>query len=178
MLAGQDSTPAAHCFASSATFRLSKRTVCPPARISVTAACPTTPVPPVTNTFIVNVPCIGGYTGRLGANRRDGPSLDLVPPLTTSPRIRGKGELLSKAVSSLALLALAACGGLKEPYVVGAAGPWKQGYGLQNLQGVQLAAEEINKAGGINGHPFQLVTRDDEGDGTIAAKVAQEFVRN
>ena len=91
---------------------------------------------------------------------------------------RGKGELLSKAVSSLALLALAACGGLKEPYVVGAAGPWKQGYGLQNLQGVQLAAEEINKAGGINGHPFQVVTRDDEGDGTVAARVAQEFVRN
>lgn len=86
--------------------------------------------------------------------------------------------MLSKAVSSLALLALAACGGLKEPYVVGAAGPWKQGYGLQNLQGVQLAAEEINKAGGINGHPFQVVTRDDEGDGTVAAKVAQEFVRN
>jgi branched-chain amino acid transport system substrate-binding protein len=86
--------------------------------------------------------------------------------------------LLSKAVSSLALLALAACGGFKDPYVVGAAGPWKQGYGLQNLQGVQLAAEEINKAGGINGHPFQVITRDDDGDGTIAAKIAQEFVRN
>jgi branched-chain amino acid transport system substrate-binding protein len=91
---------------------------------------------------------------------------------------RGKGELLSKAVLSLALLALAACVGTKDPYVVGAAGPWKQGYGLQNLQGVQLAAEEINKAGGINGHPLQVVARDDEGDGTIAAKIAQEFVRN
>ena len=86
--------------------------------------------------------------------------------------------MLSKAVSSLALLALAACGGLKDPYTVGAAGPWKQGYGLQNLQGVQLAAEEINKAGGINGHPFQIVTRDDEGDGTVAARIAQEFVNN
>jgi branched-chain amino acid transport system substrate-binding protein len=85
---------------------------------------------------------------------------------------------LSKAVSSLALLALAACAGTKDPYVVGAAGPWKQGYGLQNLQGIQLAAEEINKAGGINGHALQVVTRDDEGDGTIAAKIAQEFVRN
>jgi len=81
---------------------------------------------------------------------------------------------LSKVVSSLALLALAACGGLKEPYVVGAAGPWKQGYGLQNLQGVQLAAEEINKAGGINGHPFAVVSRDDEGDGTVAAILVAE----
>ncbi|HZE07979.1 MAG TPA: ABC transporter substrate-binding protein [Gemmatimonadaceae bacterium] len=85
---------------------------------------------------------------------------------------------MSKAVSFLALLALAACVGTKDPYVVGAAGPWKEGYGLQNLQGIQLAAEEINKAGGINGHPFQVISRDDEGDGTIAAKVAQEFVKN
>src|SRR3954464_8279689 len=91
---------------------------------------------------------------------------------------RGKGELLSKAVLSLALLALAACAGSKDPYFVGAAGPWKEGYGLQNLQGVQLAAEEINKAGGINGHPFEIISRDDEGDGTVAAKVAAEFVKN
>src|ERR1700738_4940373 len=89
---------------------------------------------------------------------------------------RGKGELLSKVVSSLALVALSACGGLKEPYLVGAAGPWKQGYGLQNLQGVVLAAEEINKAGGINGHPFRVMLRDDEGDGPTAAKIAQDFV--
>jgi branched-chain amino acid transport system substrate-binding protein len=91
---------------------------------------------------------------------------------------RGKGELLSKAVLSLALLAVVACAGTKDPYIVGAAGPWKEGYGLQNLQGVQLAAEEINKAGGINGHPFEIISRDDEGDGTVAAKVAAEFVKN
>jgi branched-chain amino acid transport system substrate-binding protein len=84
--------------------------------------------------------------------------------------------LSSKVVGSIALLALAACTGDKTPYVVGAAGPWKQGYGLQNLQGVQLAAEEINKAGGINGHEFRVITRDDEGDGPTAAKIAQNFV--
>jgi branched-chain amino acid transport system substrate-binding protein len=85
---------------------------------------------------------------------------------------------LSKAVLTLTLLALCACAARKDPYVVGAAGPWKQGYGLQNLQGVQLAAEEINKAGGINGHAFQVIERDDEGDGAMATKIAQEFVRN
>jgi branched-chain amino acid transport system substrate-binding protein len=85
---------------------------------------------------------------------------------------------LSKAVLTLTLLALSACAARKDPYVVGAAGPWKQGYGLQNLQGVQLAAEEINKAGGINGHAFQVIERDDEGDGALASKIAQEFVRN
>ncbi len=83
-----------------------------------------------------------------------------------------------RVVSSIALLALGACVGSKEAYVVGAAGPWKQGYGLQNLQGVELAAEEINKAGGIDGHPFRVISRDDAGDGPQAAKIAQEFVAN
>jgi branched-chain amino acid transport system substrate-binding protein len=86
--------------------------------------------------------------------------------------------LSSKVISSLALLALSACIGSKEPYVVGAVGPWKQGYGLQNLQGVQLAAEEINKAGGIDGHALRVIERDDAGDGPKAARIAQEFVAN
>jgi len=86
--------------------------------------------------------------------------------------------VLSKAAWSVALLALAGCAANKDPYVVGAAGPWKQGYGLQNLQGVQLAVEEINKAGGINGHALRLITRDDDGDGATAARIAQEFVAN
>ena len=64
--------------------------------------------------------------------------------------------MLSKAVSSFALVALAACAASKPTYIIGAAGPWKQGYGLQNLQGIQLAVEEINKAGGINGHPLTV----------------------
>jgi branched-chain amino acid transport system substrate-binding protein len=84
--------------------------------------------------------------------------------------------LLSKAAWSVAFLAIAGCAGTREPYIVAAAGPWKQGYGLQNLQGVELAVEEINKAGGINGHPLRLVSRDDDGDGTVAAKIAQDFV--
>jgi branched-chain amino acid transport system substrate-binding protein len=92
--------------------------------------------------------------------------------------IEGRGKLSLKVISSFALLALAACAATNEPYVVGAVGPWKQGYGLQNLQGVQLAAEEINRAGGIDGHAFKVITRDDAGDGPQAAKIAQEFVGN
>jgi branched-chain amino acid transport system substrate-binding protein len=84
--------------------------------------------------------------------------------------------LLSKIALAAAFLALAGCTTTREPYIVGAAGPWKQGYGLQNLQGVELAVEEINKAGGINGHPLRLISRDDEGDGTVATKIAQDFV--
>src|SRR5687768_17758946 len=75
-------------------------------------------------------------------------------------------------------LALAGCAGKPEPYVVGAAGPWKEGYGLQNLEGIQLAVEEINKAGGINGRPLHVIERDDAGNETQAAAIAQEFVAN
>lgn len=85
---------------------------------------------------------------------------------------------MSKAISSLALVAIAACARSNEPYVVGAAGPWKQGYGLQNLQGIELATEEINNAGGIRGHQLQVISRDDQGDGMEAAKIAQQFVGN
>ena len=92
------------------------------------------------------------------------------------PEIEGRGKLSSKVVWSIALVALAACATNKSPYVIGAAGPWKQGYGLQNLQGVQLAVEEINQAGGIDGHPLRVIPRDDEGDGPTAAKIAQDFV--
>jgi branched-chain amino acid transport system substrate-binding protein len=92
------------------------------------------------------------------------------------PEIEGRGKLSSKVVWAVALVALAACATNKSPYVIGAAGPWKQGYGLQNLQGVQLAVEEINKAGGIDGHPLRVIPRDDEGDGPTAAKIAQDFV--
>ena len=106
----------------------------------------------------------------------DRPSADLVNSGDMKSPTEGRGKLSSKVVSSIALLALAACAGSKAPYLVGAAGPWKQDYGLQNLHGIELAAEEINKAGGINGHPFRVIPRDDEGDGPTAAKIAQDFV--
>src|SRR5207244_12215017 len=55
-------------------------------------------------------------------------------------------------------------------------GPGKQGSGLQKPGGGQLAVEDINEAGGIDGHPLRLISRDDEGDGTVAAKIARDFV--
>jgi branched-chain amino acid transport system substrate-binding protein len=86
--------------------------------------------------------------------------------------------MLGKTIMALMVLALAGCAGKPEPFVVGAAGPWKEGYGLQNLEGIQLAVEEINKAGGINGRPLHVIERDDAGNETQAAAIAQEFVAN
>ena len=42
-------------------------------------------------------------------------------------------------------------------------------------QGVQFAVEEINKAGGINGRPIELLTRDTAGDPTKAVNFAQQL---
>jgi branched-chain amino acid transport system substrate-binding protein len=89
-----------------------------------------------------------------------------------------RGESLGKIIKSLAVLALVGCAGKSEPYVVGAAGPWKEGYGLQNLQGIQLAVDEINEAGGINGRKLEVIERDDTGNGSQAATIAEEFVAN
>ena len=62
--------------------------------------------------------------------------------------------------------------------VLGAAGPWKEGYGAMNKRGIDLAVEEINASGGIRGRPLRILDRDDGADGTRATAIALEFVRN
>ena len=83
-----------------------------------------------------------------------------------------------RALIALACLTMLACQQNATGYVVGAAGPWKQGYGQMNRLGIELAVEEINKKGGIDGHRLEVIYRDDEGDGESAARIAQEFVAN
>ena len=77
----------------------------------------------------------------------------------------------------LALLALAAaCGRSGGPVTLGMAGPFKEGFGIENRRGVELAVAEINAAGGIDGDSLLIEYRDDDGDGAKAAVIAQEFV--
>jgi branched-chain amino acid transport system substrate-binding protein len=45
-------------------------------------------------------------------------------------------------------------------------------------RGIDLAVDEINRSGGINGAPLKVVARDDEANGSRAAAIAQEFVGN
>jgi branched-chain amino acid transport system substrate-binding protein len=73
-------------------------------------------------------------------------------------------------------LTLAACSD-SGSYTLAAAGPWTEGYGIQNKLGLELAVNEINSAGGINGHRLDLVERDDKADGAVATSIAEEFVR-
>ena len=46
---------------------------------------------------------------------------------------------------------------------------------LAENEGVQFAVDEINKAGGINGRPIELLTRDTAGDPTKAVNFAQQL---
>ena len=80
------------------------------------------------------------------------------------------------AVAIVALLT--ACSGPSHPIIVGAAGPWKEGYGAMNKMGIDLAIEEINSQGGVRRRPLQVIEQDDEGQGTRAAQVAADFVAN
>lgn len=50
------------------------------------------------------------------------------------------------------------------------------GLGLQSLDGMQLIVDEINKAGGINGIPVELVVYDDKSEATEAALAARRLI--
>ncbi len=78
----------------------------------------------------------------------------------------------------LAFVLLSACRSGDDSFTVGAAGPWKEGYGVMSRRGIDLAVDEINRSGGIRGRKLSILSRDDEANGSRATSVAQEFVAN
>jgi len=78
----------------------------------------------------------------------------------------------------IGLALVTACNRGGDSYTVAAAGPWKESYGVMTRRGIDLAVDEINRAGGINGSPLRILARDDEANGSRAAAIAQEFVGN
>ena len=85
---------------------------------------------------------------------------------------------MNRSLTLLVLLgSLGACGGGSgEPVHLGMAGPLKEGFGIENRRGTELAVAEINAAGGIGGDSLLIEYRDDDGEGAKAAVIAQEFV--
>jgi branched-chain amino acid transport system substrate-binding protein len=86
---------------------------------------------------------------------------------------------------------LAACGaaastpsastgaGTQEPIYIGVSGPLtgqNAQYGAQWKKGFDLALEEINGAGGVNGRPLQYQFEDSQSDPKQSVAVAQKFV--
>ena len=71
-------------------------------------------------------------------------------------------------------LALAA-----DPIKLGVSGPFTGGsssMGVSMRDGVRLATDEINKAGGVLGRKLQLVERDDEAKNERGVQIAQELI--
>ena len=62
---------------------------------------------------------------------------------------------------------------------IGVSGPYTGGsssMGVSMRDGVRLAADEINKAGGILGKKIQLIERDDEAKNERGVQIAQELI--
>ena len=49
-------------------------------------------------------------------------------------------------------------------------------FGLSAKNGVLMAADEINQAGGINGHPIDIVIEDDKGSPEEAAQITRKLI--
>jgi len=66
-----------------------------------------------------------------------------------------------------------------EPIRIGLSGPFSGGsspMGLSMRNGIRLAAEEINRAGGLLGRPVQLLERDDRGRPELGLRIAAELI--
>jgi len=83
-------------------------------------------------------------------------------------------------LSLMATLVLSAGFAMAEDTIkFGVSGPFTGGsssMGVSMRDGVRLAADEINKAGGILGKKIQLIERDDEAKNERGVQIAQELI--
>ena len=66
-----------------------------------------------------------------------------------------------------------------DPIKIGVSGPFTGGsssMGVSMRDGVRLAAQEINKSGGVLGRQLQLIERDDEAKNERGVQIAQELI--
>lgn len=88
-------------------------------------------------------------------------------------------QVLFKLSTLAACVATASACFAAEPIKIGVSGPFTGGsssMGVSMRDGVRLAAEEINKAGGVLGRQLQLVERDDEAKNERGVQIAQELI--
>jgi len=85
---------------------------------------------------------------------------------------------LCSAPVVLATLLLACNRGGGGPVRIGVAGSFSDPIGLPMKLAAQLAADEINAAGGIGGRPLELVLRDDYADADSAVFVASDLYQS
>ena len=87
----------------------------------------------------------------------------------------------STILLAVLVLALAACGGSSEPnkgevivYVAAPLSGFQANAGQTILGGARLAADQINRAGGLLGYKVTVVGLDDESDSDVALDIASE----
>lgn len=79
-------------------------------------------------------------------------------------------------LATLAVVGACSGGATGKTVVLGAAGPWTEGYGVMCHKGIELARDEINAHGGIRGAQLEIRFLDDSASGPAAARIAQRFV--
>ena len=82
-------------------------------------------------------------------------------------------------LAALALAAATTFAHAAEPIKIGVSGPFTGGassMGVSMRDGVRMATDEINKAGGVLGRQLLLVERDDEAKNERGVQIAQELI--
>ncbi len=82
---------------------------------------------------------------------------------------------LRHAAAGILAAAVLGCAAGGEPVALGLAGPLSQERGLSMRLGAELAVAEINRAGGVRGHPLALVLQDDSARPEVAVSAARSF---
>lgn len=93
-------------------------------------------------------------------------------------RLRSMVAALAAGVAVFGL-AISGAAYAADPIKIGLTGPFTGGsssMGVSMRDGVKLAVEEVNKAGGVLGRPLQLVERDDEAKNEVGVQIAQELI--
>ncbi len=96
--------------------------------------------------------------------------------MTTIPKTATRALSM---VAWAAALSLGSTAWAADPIKIGVSGPFTGGsssMGVSMRDGVRLAADEINKSGGVLGRQIQLVERDDEAKNERGVQIAQELI--
>lgn len=83
---------------------------------------------------------------------------------------------LRRSAAAIGMVVLAGCHSETGPLVIGAVGPWHFSFLERVKMAIELAVEEIDASGGINGRALQVVFANDSADAELAAGIAGEFV--
>lgn len=82
---------------------------------------------------------------------------------------------MRRLIVAFGAAALVGCTRAGGPVVIGLAGPFSSARGASMQRAAQLAAREINAAGGIHGRQIELEFADDSGADSVAIRVAERL---